>query len=289
MDNPLTKKIYIDNPYLKETYANIIDQSLKDNKFHIKLDRTIFFPYLYSDIPSDLGLLDDKKVIDVYENGDEIIHVVAEDIEEVKIPLSIDWENRYDLMQQHTGLLILSATFKNLFNAATIDFHIGENYSTIDLELSNISEDEICQLEILSNKMVQSNFKIANEPSDSNNIIELNLSQPLGKKGKTRVVIIDNIGTFPYYYAHVNNTAEIGLIKILKHVSYNGSTRINFICGNRAIKDYITKSKSINNIALELSSDIPDILDKLLQLKEELTLLKEKIKSQENENADRKD
>lgn len=99
----MTKKLYVNNPYLKEITANIIDRSSKDGNFFIKLDRTIFFPNLSGGQMKDLGTIDGKKVIDVYEEGNHVIHVLEEDIRESKVNLKIDWENRFDLMQQHTG------------------------------------------------------------------------------------------------------------------------------------------------------------------------------------------
>lgn len=264
----MTKKLYIDNPYLKETHATIIDKSFKDEKFLIKLDRTIFFPHLSGGQPRDLGTIDGKNVIDVYEDDNDIVHVIEEDIESDKVLLSIDWNNRFDLMQNHTGQHILSDTFKKLFNAETIGFHIGEKYITVDIELPDITEDDIFQIEVLSNKIIQSNFKVQSKLLSRNSIDKLNLSKIPEDDKYIRMVNIDNISSSPCCGTHVSSTGEIGLIKIMNLDKSKGNTRVSFICGNRALEDYSSKNEYIQKIALSLSAGVTDVLEKFLKLKE---------------------
>ena len=279
MDIKLTKKLYIDNPYLKETHAIIKDKSVKDEKFLIKLDRTIFFPHMSGGQPRDLGTIDGKNVINVYEYGKDIIHVIEEDIESSKVHLSIDWANRFDLMQNHTGQHVLSDTFKKLLNAETIGFHMGEKYITVDIELSDITEDEISKIEVLSNRIVQSNFKVLSKFLDPISIEDLDLSKVPGGDKTIRIVNIDNIGSSPCCGTHVSSTGEVGLIKIIGFDRYKGNTRVSFICGNRALEDYSLKSRHIKNIALSLSSGVPDVLEKFIKLKEDRENIKKENQS----------
>lgn len=264
----MTKKLYIDNPYLKETNATIIDKSSNDDNFLIKLDRTLFFPNLSGGQPKDLGSIGDKRVIDVYEENDDIIHVLEENIEESKVSISIDWENRFDLMQQHTGQHILSAAFENLFNAETVGFYIGEKYITIDVDILNIDENTILQIEVLANKIIQSNFKVISKVLERDNIRDLDISKISEDDKEIRIVDIENITSSPCCGTHVSSTGEIGLIKIVNWERCKGNTRVSFICGNRALEDYRMKNQYLNNIALSLSSGVPDVLDKFFQLKE---------------------
>ena len=264
----MTKKLYIDNPYLKETKATIIDKSSNDNNVLIKLDRTLFFPNLSGGQPRDLGTIGGKRVIDVYEENEDIIHVLEEDIEESKVTMSIDWENRFDLMQQHTGQHILSAAFENLFNAETLGFYMGEKYITIDVDILNLDESTILQIEVLANKIVQSNFKVISRVRDRSSLGDLNLSKISEEDKEIRIVNIDNISSSPCCGTHVSSTGEIGLIKILNWEKHKGITRVSFICGNRALRDYRMKSSYINDIAISLSSGVPDVLEKFLMLKQ---------------------
>nr|WP_300002144.1 DHHA1 domain-containing protein [Tissierella sp.] len=278
----MTKKSYIDNPYLKEINATIIESSSQDENFHIKLDRTIFFPDLSGGQPRDLGSINDKKVIDVYQEGDDIIHVVEEKIDESRVLLKIDWKNRFDLMQQHTGQHILSASFENLFNAQTIGFHMGENYITIDVNLADMDQNTISQIEILANKIVQSNFKVINKTLDRSTLKDEDLSKVSEDEKEIRIVSIDNISSSPCCGTHVSSTGEIGLIKIVKWEKYKGNTRVSFICGNRALEDYGNKTKIISEVALSLACGSGEVLERFNLLKDEREALrKEKILLQE--------
>lgn len=279
----MTNKLYIDNPYLKETKANIIDKSFKDGNYLIKLDKTIFFPNMSGGQPKDKGSISGVEVIDVYEDGKEIFHVLNEDIKEREVTLSIDWDNRFDLMQQHTGQHILSAAFKNLLNANTIGFHIGESYITIDVDLPHVREASITQIEYLANRMVQSNFKINSKVLHAGNTEKLDVSKVPEGKEKIRVINIDNISASPCSGTHVSNTGEIGLIKIINTEKHKGNTRVTFICGNRALDDYSSKHDNIKSMALTLSSSVDDVLEKFIKLKEEKEDIQRSNKDLRNE------
>lgn len=287
----MTEKLYIKNPYLKEVRANIINKTFEGENVLLKLDKTIFFPDMSGGQPRDFGTINDKKVLNTYEEGSDIIHVLEGDIKDTNVELSIDWEHRFDQMQQHTGQHILSSTFETLLNAKTIGFHMGKSYITVDIEAIDVDERDILQAEILSNKIIQSNFKVINKLLDSDKANEYDLSKLPDGKEAIRIVKIDSISESACCGTHVSNTGEIGMIKILNAVSYKGNTRVSFICGNRALKDYSSKNKDIQTIAISLSANVSNVLEKFLTLKEdrddlkiENKALREKITSLKGEN-----
>ena len=156
----MTNKLYMENPYLKEIHAKILEKKYRDKKYYIKLDRTIFYPHLSGGQPGDKGTINGYEVLETIEDNGSIIHVVEENISGVDVHLSINWDNRLDLMQQHSGQHLLSYSFDKLFNGQTVGFYISKDYVYIDIDIENITEAEIYQVEILSNKIIQSNFMI---------------------------------------------------------------------------------------------------------------------------------
>jgi len=258
----LTNKLYMENPYLREIESIIINKQYKNNQYHITLDRTIFYPHLSGGQPRDRGTINNIEVVDVYENGDDIVHVINKDINSKYVKIAIDWNNRFDLMQQHSGQHLLSSSFYRLFNAKTIGFRIGEEYAYIDIEKSSLTDGEISQIEYLSNKIIQSNFMIKSYFVTNAELSKVSLRQSPPNLQYTRIIEIDGIDTVACGGTHVNNTGEIALVKIRKWRHYKGSIRIEFICGNRAIKDYTWKSKYINEISLLLSSRDKDAFKK---------------------------
>lgn len=269
----MTNRLYLENPYLKEIDARIIDKIYIDGRYYITLNRTIFYPHLSGGQPGDKGTINGVEVLEVYEEGINIIHVVRENIHSDKVSLSIDWENRLDNMQQHTGQHLLSASFYKLYNGETIGFHIGEDYVYIDVTLPELLVDEIRRIEIYTNRIISLNFPIKSYFVEKNDIDKIPVRKQPTVNSNIRIVEIENIDFSPCAGTHLRSTGEIGLIKIRKWEKHKGNTRIEFVCGNRALYDYDWKNNSIRDISLLLSSKDRDVYEKvkiLYNQKEEL-------------------
>lgn len=259
----MTDKIYLQNPYLREISARIVDKKYIDNKFYIKLNRTIFYPNMSGGQPMDKGTINGIEVLDTYEEGEDIIHVVKENIQDKNVQLSIDWDTRFDHMQQHTGQHLLSSVFYNLYNAETVGFHLGREYVYIDITLPELTDEDIKRVEKFSNKIIFSNFDIKTYYINKNNISKIPLRKQPSVTTNIRIVEIDGMDYSPCCGTHHRSTGEIGLIKIRKWEKYKGNTRIEFVCGNRALQDYSWKNTCINNISALLSSKDTDTYNKV--------------------------
>lgn len=279
----LTNKIYMENPYLKEIDAKIIEKIHKNNSYHIKLDRTIFYPHLSGGQPRDMGTINNTTVLDVYEDGRDIVHVINKDISTNSVKLAINWDNRFDLMQQHSGQHLLSSSFYRLLNAYTDGFHIGKESVYIDITKPELTEEEIQQVEFLSNKIIQSNFKIKSYIADENELSLLPIRKEPNTKDDIRIVEIDSIDYSPCCGTHVYNTGEIGLIKITRWNKYKNYTRVEFICGSRAIKDYTWKNQYIKEIGLLFTSKDKDVLKNTKKLINDVDNLKKENKKLKEE------
>ncbi len=262
----MTDKIFLKNPYLSEIDGRIIDKKYINDKYYITLNRTIFYPHLAGGQPRDKGKINGVDVIEVFEKDNEIIHVLNDNIYTDKVHLTIDWNNRFDLMQQHSGQHILSAAFDKLYNAETIGFYIGHNYVYIDVTLPKLNDNIIKKVEQFANKIISSNFDIKSYFIEKDNIKKIPLRKENNLDFNIRIVEIDGIDFSPCCGTHHRNTGEIGLVKIRNWEKYKGNTRIEFVCGNRALKDYHWKNKYINNIANLLSSKDLDVENKVRKL-----------------------
>jgi len=265
----MTEKLYLNNQYLREIDARIVEKTYKDGKYYIKLDRTIFYPHLSGGQPGDKGTINGVEVVEVFEDDSDIIHVTKDNIHSDKVMLNIDWENRLDNMQQHSGQHLLSAAFYKLYNAETISFHIGKDYVYIDITLPDLTEEEAKKVEIYANRIIFSNFDIKSYYIEKKDIDKIPVRKKPSVSSNIRIVEIDNIDFCPCGGTHVRQTGEIGLIKIRKWEKYKGNVRIEFVCGNRALEDYSWKNKAINDISLLLSSKDKDVYDKVKTLLEQ--------------------
>lgn len=262
----MTNKIYMENPYLRELEADVLEKKFINNKYYIKLDRTIFYPHLSGGQPGDKGTINGVEVIESYEDGDDIVHVIGSNISGNRVKICINWDNRLDLMQQHTGQHLLSSVFYKLYNGETVGFNIGKEYVHIDITIPNLTEDDAEKIEILTNRIIYSNFDIKSYfvPVDELDKIPLRKKPTVTKN--IRIVEIDGIDYSPCGGTHLNNTGELGIIKIRKWEKRKGNVRVEFVCGERALIDYSWKNKSIKEIGLLLSSKDKDVLDKVNKL-----------------------
>lgn len=256
-------KLYLENPYLRQVNARIIDKKYEDDLYYLKLDRTIFYPHLSGGQPRDRGSINGIQVSDVYEEEDGIIHVIDENIHSHKVTLTIDWATRIDNMQQHTGQHLLSAAFYKLYNGNTVGFHLGSEYVYVDINLPDMSWEEAEKIETYVNKVITSNFSIKAYYVGLDEIDNIPLRKKPSVDSNIRIVEIDDIDFSPCSGTHLSYTGEIGMIKIRKWKKYKGNIRVEFVCGNRALEDYSWKNKHINEIALLLSSKDKDVVEKV--------------------------
>lgn len=279
----MTKIIYLENPYVREINANILNKKHIDNKYYLILDRTIFYPNLAGGQPRDKGSINGIKVLDVYEENNEIIHVINENISSRDVHLSIDWDTRLDNMQQHTGQHLLSSIFYNLYNGETVGFHIGESSSTIDVTIKDLNYEMVDKIETITNKIIYSNFDIKSYYINQSQLESIPLRKTPPKNNNIRIVEIDGIDYSPCCGTHHRKTGEIGIIKIIKWDKYKGNTRVEFVCGNRALKDYSVKNIELTNVANLLSSKNIDVFEKIKKMYSQNEILEKENRILKNE------
>ena len=265
------EKLYYENPYQKEFTAEVINVIEKENKYHIELDNTYFYPEGGGQ-PSDTGYINGSTVTYVYEEDEKIYHVVeVKPLKIHKVKCSIDWDKRYDYMQQHLGQHILSACIADLYNATTIGFHLGKDSSSMDID-KVIGIDELKIAEKKANKIILDNINIEVLYPTNSELKKLSLKKIPVKAGeKLRIVKIGDIDVNPCCGTHPSSTIEVQLIKITKIEKYKSGIRIEFLCGARAVSDYGLKHESIEKMSKLLSCNNATVLSEVERLSGELS------------------
>lgn len=275
------EKLYYKNQYLKEFEAEITEIKIIKDKYHIALNKTAFFPGGGGQF-SDLGELDGKKVLEVYEKDKKIYHVISKDNYEAISNLSyvkgrVNWNRREDGMHQHLAQHILSGCFFRLFNKNTVSVHFGKDISTVDI-VGHLTEEEIRKAEEMANEIIRENIKVDFLTPSENELESFNLRRDLpNTEDEIRIVKIGDLDINACCGVHPNNTLELKMIKIKKHEKNKNNTRIEFLVGNRAIKDSLNKDKIIKEICNYLSSNEEEALSAIKNLKNNIeNLLNEK-------------
>ena len=275
----MTRKLYWENPYLHETEASIIKKEKKEGKYHVRLDRTIFYPDMSGGQPGDVGTINGERVIETIEHEDGLTHILESQVTGPKVKLSIQSDHRFDMMQQHTGQHLLSGVLYNLLGGETISFHLGKDYSSIDVTLTDMDHEEASNVEALCNRIIQSNFKVKTYIVNQEKFRLLPVRKSPSVDTNIRMVEIDGFDYSPCGGTHVNHTGELGLLKITKWDHYKGNLRIQFLTGQRAFVDYSSKFKSVRSISNLLSSSDDNIEAKVEKILMDKINLEKEVRS----------
>ncbi len=244
-----TIKLYDENSYLTEFCATVLSCEKTERGYAVILDKTAFFPEEGGQ-SADTGTLNGANVIDVKINGDTITHYVECELSG-EVLGKIDWEVRYDKMQQHTGEHIVSGLVHKLYGYDNVGFHLGSDDVTFDFN-GPLTREQLDKIELLANEIVYKNAPIFTYYPDNPKTLEYRSKTDIS--GPVRIVEIKDTDMCACCAPHVKNTGEVGIIKLLEAQSYKGGVRIHLACGKRAVVDYQTKFYNLGVIATALSS-----------------------------------
>lgn len=272
-----TKRLYFENPYQVEFEAQVVEKVILEQKPALILDQTCFYPESGGQ-PYDKGLINGIEVSKVLEDERRVVHLLAEDISSDKVTGKIDWQTRFDHMQQHSGQHILSQSFYELLSAETISFHLGEVFSTVEIDLRKISEEEVESVERRANEIVFQDREIKFYFIPEEKIESIPLRKPPKKKGLIRVVEVSDFDYSACGGTHVHRAGEIGLIKILKWERIRNNTRFEFVCGKRTMEDYICKNRILRELSTKFTVKEREVLSSVEKLFSDLKSQKKKNK-----------
>ncbi len=276
----MTAKVYQFDSYRRELKATV--RGIKGNA--MILNRTIFYPTSGGQ-SCDTGFINDVRVIDVKIRDRDIFHYTEEpklekggeipfDINS-EIICKIDWERRYANMQRHTGQHLLSSIlFKNL-KLNTISSHLGNGYSTIDVEWREDLRQIIPEIEQEVNTAIEQNIPVYTYTVKTMDELR---GLPLRRFPKVnkdiRIVEIEGYDITPCGGTHLKRTAELWFLKITKIERYKGMWRITFISGKDFLKYFLSISSVLEELKEKRSIAIGELIPKIDKLEGELERLK---------------
>ncbi len=277
----MTKKIYEQDAYQKEGEASILDILEENGQIKVILDQTIFYPEGGGQ-PADKGTINNIQVLDVQETKGIVYHIVAARPKGPRAQMKIDWDRRFDFMQQHSGEHILSGIFHSEYGAVNKGFHLGDEIVTIDIDMKTITQDQLNHVEHLANQAIYAAKAVYQDVTDKEGLIKYSPRKQIQAEGDIRIVTIEGTDVCPCCGTHVQNSAEVGIIKILKTEAHKGMNRITFVCGARALKDYTMRSEIITKLKQALNADEESLTQRVIRIHEELQDTKFKLREQKN-------
>ena len=279
----MSVRLYYRDPYAREFDATVVRVEPCDGLARVWLDRTAFYPTSGGQ-PFDTGTLDTLAVVDVFEDDDgTVVHVVeagpsAEPAGSSASASSsailqagqqvqglVDWERRVDHMQQHTGQHVLSAAFSRLFNVATVSFHMGAEFSTIDLG-REVTSDEIAAAEGEANRIVWEDRPVGVRFASAEEAAQLPLRKESVRTGTLRLIEVEAFDLSACGGTHGRRTGAVGIIATSAWERFKGGSRVEFVCGARALRRFRSlRDLATNSVRLlsVLPEDVPGAIERM--------------------------
>lgn len=272
-------RLYYQDAYTRTFSAQVTRAGVEqDGTPYVVLNQTAFYP-TGGGQPSDLGVLEEIRVVDVEEVDGEIRHRLEAPLSESigEVTGHIDWDRRFDHMQQHAGQHILSASFLEVVQAETVAFHLGKERVTIDVRLDELTADVWEKVEKRANQIVLENHPIIARFVDDEELATLPLKKQPTVTENIRVVMIPDFDYNPCGGTHPARTGEVGMIKILGWERHRGNIRLEFLCGWRALRDYTQKQAVVRDTAKLLVTNEGELIAQTERLLAERDTLKAKL------------
>lgn len=274
----MTERLYELQPELDCCRAEVLSCEKTEQGWLIELDQTVLFPEGGGQL-CDRGTMDGMAVTAVFEENGRIFNLCKGELPVGKtVTVELDRPLRQYHSQQHTGEHILSHAFWKLFGAKNIGFHSDENLITIDLD-QELDRVQCAQAERYANEQIWRNGRVDILYRDRAHMEDLDVRKITDKvEGLLRVVVIEGGDVCTCCGTHVERTGGVGMVKIVSVQRHRGGTRLEAVCGSRALEDYGAKADLVYRLSCELSCGADTMEERIASLKGEIRDLGAKLR-----------
>ncbi len=274
------QRLYYADSYLTRFESCVTERLTWQGHAAVVLERTAFYPTSRGQ-PSDRGTLGGVPVVgvEVRESDGAVVHLLAGELTADKVVGEVDWARRFDHMQQHSGQHILSAVCEQLLDADTISFHLGAESCTIDLDVAHLTRQAMEPVEERVNRLIWEDHPLTARFVEAAELARLPLRHQPKVEGPIRLVEVAGVDLTPCGGTHVARSGEIGLLKIVRLEHRGEETRVEFLCGQRALADYARKNLILLDLAAELTVGYAEVGEAVARLQEELKAAQRELRA----------
>ena len=234
-----TEKLYYSDAYLTEFEATVLACEESKKGYLVTLDRSAFYPEGGGQ-PADHGTLEGVAVTDVHEKDGVVLHTCSAPLAAgAEVHGKIDWQRRFDHMQQHSGEHIVSGMLCQAFHCDNVGFHMGADVVTIDYN-AEMTWENVLALEAKANQYIWENhhFVVTYPTAEELETLEYRSKKELS--GQVRIASFPGADTCACCGTHVDQSGEVGLVKFLSVQKFRSGVRLELLCGRRAL-DYLSR------------------------------------------------
>lgn len=263
-------ELFYRDPYARTFEAQVLRCTASGKGgFEVVLSDTAFYPEGGGQ-PEDHGTLDAAAVTDVKRVGGEIVHYTDKALAEGStVRGTLDWDRRFDNMQNHTGEHVFSGIVHAKFGYENVGFHMDDDVITVDFD-GPITEEELTELEKKTQEAIAANIPVNISFPDEAERASLQYRSKIELKGTVRIVDIPGADRCACCGTHVARTAEVGAFKILTSEKHRGGQRITFVCGGRAMRDYEARIRETQAVSVALSAKPLEVAAAVEKLQQQL-------------------
>ncbi len=269
----MTEPLYYEDSLRTDFTATV--RHISEDRRRITLSSTLFYPEGGGQ-PADRGTLSGSSVADV-QKGDTgaIVHYLSDTLDEAIVPGdtvsgAIDRSHRWEYMQQHTGQHVLSAALMHVARASTVSVHQGLEVTTIEVDRESLSDDEIHTVEDRANGAIRDDLGVRAFWTTDGELSSYALRRPTTRRGKIRLVEIDDYDLVACGGVHLPRTGMLNLVHTAGVERIRGRLRLSFKIGDRALADYRTKDRTVGEIARYFSAHADQASERVQQLGREV-------------------
>ncbi len=278
-----TERLFDKDSFLNAFSAIVVScDAHGDGKYAVVLDKTAFFPKEGGQA-CDTGRICDARVLSVDEKEGIIAHMTDSPVEVGStVACEIDFAERYRKMQDHTAEHIVSGIIHRLFGYENVGFHLGDGYMTADFD-GELSEEDILRVETLANEAVYACHKVRAYYPDADELSRLEYRSKIDLSENVRIVEIEDVDMCACCAPHVENTGEVGLIKIVEAIRYKGGMRLTMLAGRDALEDYRQRQEQMRRVSMAISAKQSEIAEGVDRMLEEIGQMRGMISSLKRE------
>ena len=276
-----TEKLYEQDAYLREFSARVLSCAPAGDVWEVVLDRTAFYPEGGGQ-PGDSGTLGGVAVLDTRLRDGAVVHVCAAPLAPgAALSGEIDWDRRFDRMQQHSGEHIVSGLICARFGCDNVGFHLGAETVVIDFNRP-MDWAALTEIEEAANGVIWENrpFQVSWPAPAALEALAYRSKKALS--GPVRIVECPGADCCACCGTHVRSAGELGLIKLLSLKPFRDGVRIEMVAGCRAYAYISTVVEQNSQISAMLSAKVGETADAVQRVQETLSAAKYRAVGLEN-------
>lgn len=278
----MTARLYYTDATLLDFDATIVGHD--GDPTRVILDRTAFYPTSGGQ-PHDLGTLGGIAVLDVLDDDERIVHVLAAPLAEGAVQGRVDAARRRDHMEQHTAQHLLSAIAADQFGWDTVSVHFGAGHSTIEFAVADVTDAQCADLVVRAQAAVQAALPVTVSFEAAADAVARGLRKPPPRDGELRIVTIAGLDRSACGGTHVASTAAIGPIVLRGTERVRGHVRVAFLAGGRVVAHLATRDALVATLARALSCAEDELAELVPKRQQELQQLRAQWAALEGEVA----